>query len=198
MIDSGARGNGSTARAFGSGNACEGSAVYTENIIWDAPAGIDVEGDDIAIANNLVIDLVQGGGVARPNGLAISTLRAASRIAVYRNVLVRPRNSFRDSGSDMDVRCNVVLDPLNENRSMGERGSNVSTQSNFFYGDGTTEELTYNLTDCNAGADGDGCPEEPDDHIFDALAASQMERLCLQTRRWTGPESNKESQASTK
>lgn len=180
-------GSGSNGGAFQSGNACEGSTVYTGNLAWDVPLGIGLAGDDMVAANNLVIDPIEGGGGGEPNGVALATLAVGNGLGAYRNVFVRPRNSFSPRGSDMDVRCNAVLEPLNEN-GPGLRGANVTTQSNFFYDDGTNDRLTYNLTDCLDGADGDGCPEEPGDHIFDSLGAAQMDRLCIETRRWTGPE----------
>ena len=150
-------GSSSNGGALQSGNACEGSTIHTGNVVWDATLGVGIGGDDVIAANNLLIDPIEGGGDAEPNGIAVSTGVGASRLGVYRNVFVRPRNSFTQRGSDMDVRCNVVLDPLNEN-GVSLRGFDVTTQSNFFYGDGTTAGLTYNLTDCQDGADGDGCP----------------------------------------
>jgi hypothetical protein len=180
-------GSGSNAGAFQSGNACDGSATYVGNVAWDAPMGLSTGGDGVVFAGNLVLDPVIGGGVTEPRGIAFWTGSETRGFNAYRNVMVRAVNSFSHRGSDMDVRCNTTLDPLNEGRVLGPRGSNVTTQSNFFYGDETFSDLTFNLTDCSDGADGDGCPEEPDDHLFDDLDSANMERVCFETRRWTGP-----------
>lgn len=204
------------------GNGCEGNEVFAGNIIEDTTECIRITGRNVTVVDNLCAEQFASscpsassceglrspfgcctgrgrgccGGGSLGKGDGIVFVRAADRWRAYRNRLVRIEGrSFEDMGTNGRAQANVVLNPGNAGAGGGQRGAGTSTRENYFYGDGTTAGLAFNLSNCNQGRDGYGTAGSCDDpravdHVFATLDEARMEDLTYERHWWSGRETS--------
>jgi hypothetical protein len=162
-------GSGSNGQAINAGNSCARHVVVAKNVVMDSTTGINTAGTDWIIAGNLLHE-IRATEDTRYGAMAISVARLARYVDIQFNTVVNVDTAYDDAASEVDTRCNAIIDSSDLTGTAGPRGSNHVTEYNYLY---------RSPADNFAGTGNEqfATPEESRDTEF-----------CFSRKRWSSPQ----------